>query len=394
MTARTVCEPADKAVTRHLQDHKQRKSHEIDHMADALQTSKEIGVQTVATQPQADRNDVIHSPTGNPAPSSHVSIPAATDKQSLSPRPDLGVLAFHLNAMKEMLEIPDAKLILINEQREREVSKLNNDVLSLETARRTERQEYQSQLTSLGTKCKSKAQELTIANRNLQEKLEELKRLQAAYGLLEKQIRTVENDNEKLRKDIVGIGNEGNVEHNEDFYIKRFVQLKADIDMWIVRNAGMPSELSKSSVTKFLQIFGSLGSHCKFSVDQLKHKETFRIWYKKDTSRVQMIRHIVAAVLLDQVFEQFVFGVAPEISDALQQINEDIMKHGIIFPLPRGNYFRVPTFFEESYDQSGNRAQRRAICTKTRHAKSYDAEIDCRPIQNAHDFAPPNSPGR
>lgn len=148
-------------------------------------------------------------------------------------------------------------------------------------------------------------------------------------------------DNEKLRAEIVTMGKIQGPAKGEEYYIKRFDELKSDIESWAAKHSKLHrnEELSQVSEVELLKSLSELGRCGTMSCQSLKSKTyPIRKLYDYGPTRIGLIRHVVAVFLFDQVFEQFAPGVPQTFSHGLRRIEDDIILHGFHF---RGDTLKV-----------------------------------------------------
>ena len=88
-------------------------------------------------------------------------------------------------------------------------------------------------------------------------------------------------------------------------------------------------ELSAAAERSILEKLTALGKSGQWSAEFLTKSQIFPSWYINARSRIQLGRHIVAAVLFDQVFSPFAFGLPQEWAQALQWVERNINAHGV-----------------------------------------------------------------
>ena len=139
------------------------------------------------------------------------------------------------------------------------------------------------------------------------------------------------SDNDELRKYVAQKETEQqNSLRNQQYYIQQFQELKAVMEMWIVKHSksSAAKELSRSQETELLKLLTSLGKSGKKSAEFLNTKpQLFQNLYANTRSRILLVRHIIAVFLIDQIFEPFAAGLP---SSLLQAIGSLVISHGFL----------------------------------------------------------------
>lgn len=119
-----------------------------------------------------------------------------------------------------------------------------------------------------------------------------------------------------------------NPRREEEFYTKKFGDIKVEFEMWVASSVGASDALPKGGESILLQTLATLGRHGKAASEFLKVNQGIRSWYKLPGTRIQLIRHIAALLLFEYVLVPFVFGLSSEVSHALSWVDADIMSNG------------------------------------------------------------------
>ena len=137
-------------------------------------------------------------------------------------------------------------------------------------------------------------------------------------------------DNEKLRNSIVTSGTALNPIHDEDYYVHGFEELKADLEMWVVRHTRGNSsrDMSNDEVSNFYESLAALGPHGKDSSSFLRANCSLEIWIKQPRTRFILFQHIIAMFLVEQVFAPFAIGLPASYSDALLWATDSLLAQG------------------------------------------------------------------
>ena len=209
-------------------------------------------------------------------------------------------------------------------------------------------QQYKDKNESLKEELDILRQSLKISESQIQEHQQEETRLrnkgEAERGRFERQITELlqerarliqeaaflRTDNEKLRNSIVTSGSALNPVHDEDYYIHGFEELKADLEMWVVRHTRGKShrDISNDEASNFLESLAALGPHGKDSSSFLRANCGLEIWIKQPRTRFILFQHIIAMFLLEQVFAPFAIGLSGSHSDALLWVIDSLLAQG------------------------------------------------------------------
>ena len=202
------------------------------------------------------------------------------------------------------------------------IETLENGIRSLGLTRRAEFQKYQSHLGKLNDKIETLENEIKSLCLTRRTDESHLAQLNDTITVMKREVEIVTGQNCKLRDVIVEIGSDLTPRHDEGYYIDYFEEINRHIQEWMVRRdwSMTPEELPKGAAKKILKAFATLGKYCKESSELLAYKDSLRFCYRNDGRRVQMIRHILAAFLFDNILEPFVFGVPPQFSETFHDI--------------------------------------------------------------------------
>ena len=121
-------------------------------------------------------------------------------------------------------------------------------------------------------------------------------------------------DNDKIREYIITKEKElQQAFEDEDYYIECLEELKSDVELWSAKQGkSRASELSTSQELQLLELLAALGPCGKNSVELFESNHFFQKWHSRPRWRIQLLRHVLAVGLFDQIFEPFVAGIPPE----------------------------------------------------------------------------------
>jgi hypothetical protein len=260
------------------------------------------------------------------------------------------------NAAKSPEKIkPDKKITLPekpsdnaeNEQPEREKTTFELELEAQIAALKKEGQEFKEQNTNLLNEQRAlnaNAELLGKENRKIADLVHKLEEeLKAANN----EVELLRADNERLRTYIATKETELQPRHPEDYYVQNFQELRTELEMWIAKQAktSAATGLSDAEVSKLLVRLAGFGRCGKLSAETLSLNNTVQKQYSATGSRIQLIRHIVAVFLFDQVFSPFVVGLSRELSEALGWIEDDILSQG-------GSDIAELTFLERQFNET------------------------------------------
>lgn len=160
---------------------------------------------------------------------------------------------------------------------------------------------------------------------------------------LEEQIELLQKDNDLLRSAIVQKGKDSQPLRGEEYYARLFKELKAEIETWMARQAKTngSQELSAGTERTLLENLANFGRRGQWSAEFLNTNGFFQAWYANTRSRIQLGRHIVAAILFDEVFSPFAFGLPDEWAKAMAWVEKDNNSGLPLMNLP-ADLFRAP----------------------------------------------------
>ena len=153
---------------------------------------------------------------------------------------------------------------------------------------------------------------------------------QVHNGELKEEVEFLRLDNERLRTYIATRESDLNPVHPENFYVQSFQALKGEIEMWIAKQAkaNLTTPLLYEDEAKLLETLATLGFYSRASSEILRTQNLRKTWCTNAGLRIQLIRHIVAVFLFDQIFTSFAIGLSPELSEVLAWIDNRILSQG------------------------------------------------------------------
>jgi polyhydroxyalkanoate synthesis regulator phasin len=213
-----------------------------------------------------------------------------------------GSMAAHSSAVQRAQSALDQALKNLDQASRQEVISLRNQIESLEQGVRLKDEESNAEI-------------------------ERLHRENFGY---KSQLDYLRSHNDKLREDIVEMGNDLNPDYGEDYYTSGFEQLAAKIERWIATHPVSSSvEASKDFVKSVWETLGTTsGVTWKITNGPLVNPKVFRLWYQDPSTRLQLLRYFVSAFLFQEVFQPFVYGMEPPGSATIRMVSEEILSNG------------------------------------------------------------------
>jgi hypothetical protein len=163
----------------------------------------------------------------------------------------------------------------------------------------------------------------TALKRSLEEENSELRR---EVQSLRSQVQRVNGQNATLKQDIIELGNSLNPTQDEGHYVKLLTTLNGKIENGAANKTpggSIGDGVIKETWEKLRYLKDAGGTDQNPYIGTL---EIFSSWYKDGSNRVQLIRHCIAAQVYKHILRPFIFGMKPEVSDALLLVAGDIMK--------------------------------------------------------------------
>jgi hypothetical protein len=196
-----------------------------------------------------------------------------------------------------------------------ELARLDQSLLALEKTNRDKVRGLQNEIKDLKY----------IIDLNKQEHNAEVERLKNEKSSMLRTLEYLQQNNDKLRTDIVEMGNELNPAYDEDHYIDGFEKIKMKLEMWVASHSVsgvMPKDIVK-------KIWLDLSNHGLVwrgaSTGPLVDPNVFRGWYTDDTARLQLIRSFAGAFLFQHVFQPYIFGMDHAIAESFRLVGDDIV---------------------------------------------------------------------
>lgn len=143
----------------------------------------------------------------------------------------------------------------------------------------------------------------------------------------------IENDNISLRSYIANL-KIADAQTKDDAYYKENLQglnrmIESSVASVLIDNPS-PKKLSKEAGTEMLGVLSEIDPSGKFTATLLQQPSYDTIWtlHQDAHKRVALARHLITLFLWDRVFKPFAFGLAPEQSTLLSDIENSIVENG------------------------------------------------------------------
>jgi hypothetical protein len=163
----------------------------------------------------------------------------------------------------------------------------------------------------------------TAIKRSLEEQNSKLKR---EVESLQSQVQRVNGENASLKLDIIELGNSLNPTRDEGHYVKLLSTLNLLIENGAAHKppgGSIGDGVIKETWEKLQSLIDAGGTDQNPFISNL---EIFSSWYKDGINRVQLIRHCISAQVFKHILRPFIFGMKPEVSEALFLVARDIIK--------------------------------------------------------------------
>jgi len=138
-------------------------------------------------------------------------------------------------------------------------------------------------------------------------------------------------ENETFRAQIFSIGSGRGPLQEESFYIRRFDSLNTTIDQGVLKLVRQTKHAlgEPLPVDEILESISGLGDHGKNSSRFLGESTySLQALYSQGPSRIALIGHVVAMLLVHRVFEPYGIGMSDEFSRGLRSLEFDLAKNG------------------------------------------------------------------
>jgi hypothetical protein len=141
---------------------------------------------------------------------------------------------------------------------------------------------------------------------------------------------TLTKDNYLLRSQIAEMSSAQDPLRDEQFYILEFNQIRMDIESWAAKETRtMPKQfLSESESFQLISLLKTYGETGNNVAEWFRRKD--RRFFQERRTQIALIRHLIAVVLFDQVFNRFAFGFDRSHSKYFTDIEKLVCKHGLV----------------------------------------------------------------
>ena len=138
----------------------------------------------------------------------------------------------------------------------------------------------------------------------------------------------LEKDNDLLRAQIADMSNAQEPLREEKYYVFEFRQIGMDIEFWAAKRLRtMPTKsLSNTDSRVIVSELRNCGEYGETASKWFDGKDIKQ--FKERRNLIVMIRHVVAVVLYDRVFAQFIFGFSRRTSVYFDEVEKRICLNG------------------------------------------------------------------
>jgi len=138
-------------------------------------------------------------------------------------------------------------------------------------------------------------------------------------------------ENEAFRAQIFGIGSRRGPLQEESYYIRHFNSLNTTIDQGVLKLVRQTKHALTEPlpVEEILKSISDLGDHGKKSAKFLGESEySLQALYSQGPTRIALIGHVVAMLLVHRVFEPYGVGMSEEFSKGMRCLETDLTING------------------------------------------------------------------
>jgi BMFP domain-containing protein YqiC len=170
-------------------------------------------------------------------------------------------------------------------------------------------------------------QEFNDAKTGLLLKAEEEKsELQLRIDSLSAENTHLKQQNDTLLEDIFHMAGDLDAIHDDDFYRSTFERINSKIETW---TANVSRTFEKSDdIADISEKLEQKMANGHIDRNPYLADSKFKSLFQNGVTRIQLIRHAIARQIFKDILEPFIFGAAPDVSQALRLIGIDIMRNG------------------------------------------------------------------
>jgi hypothetical protein len=158
---------------------------------------------------------------------------------------------------------------------------------------------------------------------------EQCEALQRQLDQKSKEFLTVQRDNVLLRAQISDMTNAQDPLREENYYIREFAQLATTVETMAAKETHKMSKkpLSDSDSLQLVSTLRTYGDSGIRAAEWFGNQD--RKYFQERRNRIALIRHIIAIVLFDAIFDRFAFGLEREYSEYFKSIENELCGNGI-----------------------------------------------------------------
>lgn len=192
-----------------------------------------------------------------------------------------------------------------------------------------EKQHLVSEFNSLVDRFKATDLKRMEAESTLNEVRQENKRLQQELAHEADARVALKNDNVLLRAQIAEMTSAQEPLREEKYYVLEFCQIGMDIDSWAAKETRTMSKKPLSEAD-WRQLFSELyksGEHGRKAAEGFEAKNKI---FQERRNRIVLIRHVIAVILFDRIFDVFTFGFKRDYAEYFKDIEAQLCRNGFI----------------------------------------------------------------
>ena len=195
-----------------------------------------------------------------------------------------------------------------------------------------EKQNYQrlvNEFNSLVDSYKATDSKRMEAERTLNEVRQENVRLQQGLAHETDNCVALKKDNVLLRAQIAEMSSAQEPLREEKYYVLEFCQIGMDVDSWAAKETRTMSKkpLSEADCNQLFSELYKSGEHGKKAAEGFEAKTKI---FQERRNRIVLIRHVIAVILFDRIFDVFTFGLKREYAEYFKHIEAQICRNGFM----------------------------------------------------------------
>jgi hypothetical protein len=139
----------------------------------------------------------------------------------------------------------------------------------------------------------------------------------------------LKNDNVLLRAQIADMSSGQEPLREENYYVLEFRQIGMDVDSWAAKETRTMSKkpLSEADCKQLFSELYKSGEHGRKAAEGFEAKTKL---FQERRNRIVLIRHVIAIILFDRIFDVFTFGFKRDYADYFKDIEAQLCRNGFI----------------------------------------------------------------